>query len=242
MPVFIIGMPRSGTTLTEQILSSHPDVAGAGELHLIEHIHQDLTRSDPARSILGLSADRFRKSADLYLKHLKTHRASESRVTDKMPTNFMRLGLIAALFPKAKIVHCRRNPMDVFVSSYCQNLNAPFCDLEQLTAYYRNYRQLMQHWQNVLPMKIHTVDYESMVADPAGESSRLVQHCELPWDSQCLSFHQNDRAVHTPSKWQVRQPMYQTSVEKWRRYEKHLEPIAEAVAAICDEFDQVTPF
>ena len=239
MPVFIVGMPRSGTTLTEQILSSHPSIAGAGELKLIEQIRQELARGDgkPRRqpsnypdSLMSVDRVRLRQLADEYLSHMDTCRTSESRVTDKMPTNFMHLGLIALLFPGARVIHCRRNPMDVLVSCYSQNLNAPFCDLGQLVHYHRQYRRIMAHWNQVLPLSIHTLDYESLVSDPEDNARRLIAHCGLEWDPRCLDFHQNDRAVHTPSKWQVRQPMYSSSVEKWRRFESHLKDIAEEVA------------
>lgn len=251
-PIFIVGMPRSGTTLTEQILSSHPDVAGAGELNSINQIRHEILRDHyrgnrqnecPATAypdvLMALTQPELRRYADQYLDKLENFRTSESRVTDKMPTNFLHLGLIATLFPGATVIHCRRNPMDVFVSCYCQNLNAPFCDLDQLVAYHRDYRRTMRHWENVLPIKIHTNDYESLVADPERHTRALIEHCGLPWNDACLKFHANDRAVHTPSKWQVRQPMYRSSVEKWRRFEKHLAPIAAQVAAEMAEESQV---
>ncbi|PAY20393.1 hypothetical protein CKO51_06025 [Rhodopirellula sp. SM50] len=242
-PIFIVGMPRSGTTLTEQILSSHPEIAGAGELNHINQIRQEMSRShSPATvhqaawsrypALLGaMDPSELNQHAARYLDHLDQFRTRERHVTDKMPTNFMHLGLIATLFPGATVIHCRRNPMDVFVSCFCQNLNAPFCDLDQLVHYHRNYRRLMAHWERVLPIKIHSNDYESLVADPETHSRELIRHCGLQWDDACLQFHSNDRAVHTPSKWQVRQPMYRSSVEKWRRFEKHLAPIAEKVSA-----------
>ncbi|QDT09316.1 tetratricopeptide repeat-containing sulfotransferase family protein [Planctomycetes bacterium K23_9] len=237
-PIFIVGMPRSGTTLTEQILSSHPSVSGAGELHLMDHVYHDMMQSRSVDTLREMTSECFRKAAEFYLQQIQPYRHGLQHITDKMPTNFMHLGLIATLFPNAKIIHCSRNPMDIFVSSYCQNLNAPFCDLEQLVDYYHNYRRLMHHWQSVLPTKIHTVQYESLTADPTRHSRDLIQHCGLEWAPECLDFHKNDRAVHTPSKWQVRQPMYRSSVEKWRRYEQQLQPIAEKVQAIRDEFDQ----
>ncbi len=250
MPIFIVGMPRSGTTMTEQILSSHPNVAGAGELRYIDQIRYELTAmaikasqkttnttTNLAFAMHDLPEGEYRDAADRYLKWIRQYRTTQDHVTDKMPTNFNHLGLIATLFPNATIVHCCRNPMDVFVSSYCQNLNAPFCDLQQLVYYYRDYRVLMRHWQTVLPIKIHTVHYEAMVANPEVQAKELIRHCGLEWDHRCLEFHKNSRAVHTPSKWQVRQPMYQTSVEKWRRFEKHIQPVVQAAAAICDEFD-----
>ena len=242
-PIFIVGMPRSGTTLTEQILSSHPDIAGAGELNHINQIRQEMSRLSAPSNVHQAAWSRYpellgamdpaelNQHAARYLEHLDRFRTRERHVTDKMPTNFMHLGLIATLFPGATVIHCRRNPMDVFVSCYCQNLNAPFCDLDQLVHYHRNYRRLMAHWERVLPIKIHTNDYESLVADPETHSRELIRHCGLQWDDACLQFHSNDRAVRTPSKWQVRQPMYRSSVEKWRRFEKHLAPIAEKVSA-----------
>ncbi|MCA9137783.1 MAG: sulfotransferase [Planctomycetales bacterium] len=240
-PIFIVGMPRSGTTLTEQILSSHPDVAGAGELTYINQIRQEIslgqqrkpehTGCDSLAPLSGLDPSEIRRHADHYLSQLDRFRTDEQRVTDKMPTNFMHLGLIATLFPGATVIHCRRNPMDVFVSCYCQNLNAPFCDLEQLVDYHRQYRRLMAHWERVLPINIYTNDYESLVAEPEMHTRALIEHCGLKWNDDCMRFHANHRAVHTPSKWQVRQPMYQSSVEKWRRFEKHLAPIAEQVFA-----------
>ena len=251
LPIFIVGMPRSGTTLTEQILSSHPSVTGAGELKEIDRIRQRIVRDQHSsqqqslgphgsanrnRSLSGVNVfpkilpsldDRYlRELADEHLSLLKNRSEGSARVSDKMPTNFLHLGLIAVLFPGATIIHCRRDPMDVLASCYCQNLSAPFCDLEALVGYHRHYRQLMAHWQEVLPLNIHTVDYESLVADPEPNAKEMIKHCGLPWDERCLAFHTNRRAVHTPSKWQVRQPMYSSSIGKWKRFENQLAPIA----------------
>ena len=233
-PIFIIGMPRSGTTLTEQILSSHPQVAGAGELTIINQLRHGLVHRDSyPQGLTNLPASQFEEVAGRYLRHLDQYRtAQQTRVTDKMPTNFMHLGMISTMFPKATIIHCRRNPLDVFVSSFCQNLSETFSDLDQLVQYYAQYRRIVTHFEQVLPGRIHTVDYEAMVSDPQRHCRDLIQHCGLQWDDRCLEFHKNNRSVHTPSKVQVRQPMYKTSVEKWRRFEKHLRPIAAKVAAL----------
>lgn len=249
-PILIVGMPRSGTTLCEQILSSHSMVAGAGELndwnrirHEISREHgvsnedaqscetSDSTRGALARGLLTTTEADLQRLAKEYLERLHQFRTDERHVTDKMPTNFMLLGLVATLFPNATILHCRRNPMDVLASCYSQNLSAPFCDLEQLVEYHRLYRRMMRHWEQVLPMRIHTVDYEAMVSDPATETRTLISHCGLDWEQTCLEFQSNSRVVHTPSKWQVRQPMYRSSVEKWRRFEKQLAPVAATIEA-----------
>lgn len=224
MPMFIIGMPRSGTTLTEQILSSHPDVTGAGELRRIDRIRKQLKTEDRSdREVIGqFAADHLS-----YLDGLR--QPGTSRVIDKMPTNFLNLGLIATLFPNARIVHLRRNPMDVIVSSYCQNLSAPFCDLDALVSYHRQYRRLMDHWQKVLPISIHHVNYESLVNQAEPHSRAMIDHCDLTWHEDCLRFHSNQRTVQTPSKWQVRQPMYSSSVGRWKRFSKPLSAIAESM-------------
>ncbi|WP_158222859.1 tetratricopeptide repeat-containing sulfotransferase family protein [Rhodopirellula sp. MGV] len=243
MPIFIVGMPRSGTTLTEQIVSSHPDVAGAGELSSISQIRfhaSHVGNAQPSRNnpnsdrqrqypdcLASIDAVDFKGMGQEYLDELAAFAGDAARVTDKMPTNFWHLGLIGILFPNATIIHCQRNPMDVMVSCFCQNLNPPFCDFEQMMTYHRDYRRIMRHWEKVLPQPIYHSRYEELVANPESKSRQLINHCALEWSEQCLTFHQNDRAVHTPSKWQVRQPMYQSSVEKWRKFELPLSKIAE---------------
>ncbi len=240
LPIFIVGMPRSGTTLVEQILSSHPAISGAGELKDIERLRRRMRKSSNANplhsrtaypELLGnIPAASLTEIANEYLEELTKYQGQAIRVTDKMPTNFMHLGLIATFFPNATIVHCRRNPMDVFVSSYCQNLNAPFCDLDALVEYYMGYKRLMQHWNAVLPIPIYTVDYEVLVANPESETQKLVASTGLAWDDRCLSFNQNERAVRTPSKWQVRQPMYSSSIDRWKRFENHLQDVLSKLA------------
>ncbi|MCC9600166.1 sulfotransferase [Stieleria sp. JC731] len=254
-PIFIVGMPRSGTTLTEQIISSHPEAAGAGELNHISQIRFQLSHVRPERSADGLRSQQDHYPSNLpslepafvrqlgreYIDELATFDAAATRVTDKMPTNFWHLGLIALLFPNATVVHCQRHPMDVMVSCYCQNLNPPFCDFDQMLDYHRSYRRMMRHWEQVLPIKIYNSSYEALVENPEPMSRQLIQHCGLQWSDACLDFHHNTKAAHTPSKWQVRQPMYQSSVEKWRKFEEQLEAVAERVhLELADESNHGT--
>jgi hypothetical protein len=154
-------------------------------------------------------------------------------VTDKLPENFIYLGLIATLFPSAKIVHCRRNPLDTCASCYTQNFANPSysftLDLGDLGFFYREYERLMAHWRRVLPKPMFEVQYEELIADQEAVSRRLIAFCGLDWDERCLSFHANPRAVQTASMFQVRKPIYATSVGRWKRYEKHLGPLIEAL-------------
>lgn len=230
-PVFIVGMPRSGTTLVEQILSSHSSVFGAGELHDISDIANSLSRRTGVsdvfpESVLAMDDPLTNSIRKEYLAKLSqmVHDAGHGivKVTDKMPTNFKYLGLIARMFPNAKIVNLIRDPRDVCVSCFKQNLEWPFCDLVASADYYHEYSRLMSHWRRVLRLRIHDVHYENLVHDQERESRRLIDFVELPWDLACLDFATSDRAVQTPSKWQVRQPIYHSSIGAWKRYEKHL--------------------
>ncbi|MEM9645515.1 MAG: sulfotransferase [Planctomycetota bacterium] len=237
LPIFIVGMPRSGTTMTHQILASHGEVAGAGELQHVSEIRQQLAcslgipaseRTD-SRILSDANAAQLNQMANTYLAFLEPHRSQHSRVADKMPTNFMYLGLIATLFPRATIVHCRRDPMDVIASCFSQNLAFPFCDLDAVAQYYLAYRKLMKHWEKTLPIKIHHVNYEEMVRRPEEQTRSLLDHCGLGFESNCLQFHRDKNAVRTPSKWQVRQPMYTSSVGKWKRFEAQLARIKDVI-------------
>ena len=255
-PVFIVGMPRSGTTLTEQILASHPAIWGAGELPgvadaasaLERAVAQDGSSRDapyapgPGRLFTG---DRSRVSrllsdaARAYLGQLRAGAAPENTyAVDKAPLNFFHLWLIALLFPDARVIHCRRDPRDVCLSIYAENF-APSqkhaTDLEDLAFYWRGYRRLMDHWEACLPLKILHADYHETVGDLEASARRLCAFLELPWDDRCLAFHETDRAVRTPSRWQVRQPLYSSSLARWRRFEKDLTPLINALGPAIGE-------
>jgi tetratricopeptide (TPR) repeat protein len=226
-PVFIVGMPRSGTSLVEQILASHPDVYGCGELAEISRLVGDVT-DYPA----GLDSATIMPLAVRYLHHIARCTGTAPRVMDKMPLNFLHLGFIAALFPKARVIHCVRDALDVCFSCYAQDFqgNLPFTfDLEDLGNYYRDYERLMAHWRAVLPLPLLEVPYEDLVSGPEMVSHRMVEFCGLPWDERCLAYDRNPRAVHTASQLQVRQPIYKTSVGRWRRYASHLDRLIGAV-------------
>jgi tetratricopeptide (TPR) repeat protein len=242
MPIFVVGMPRSGTTLVQQILSSHPQVTGAGELRYLEQIL--CTPADVASAAAGypaymttLTGTVARRLGERYLECLAKVSAGKPRVVDKMPHNYLHLGSIVALFPHTPIIHCRRDPMDVCLSCYFQNfkwLNYS-CSLDELALHYREYERLMAHWRSVLPRPIHEVVYEELVARPEQVIRELVAACGLDWDSRCLAFHENRRAVRTASKLQVRRPVYASSVGRWKRYENHLGSLRQALAGarIC---------
>lgn len=225
-PVFIVGVPRSGTSLAEQILASHPAVFGAGELtfwNIASATYQSTApRGEVIASILSkLSTD--------YLRLLEEFSADALRVVDKMPTNFMFLGLIHAALPNARIIHMRRNPIDTCLSIYFQDLSAILScanDLGDLAHYYAEYVRVMQHWHSILPAgAILDVPYEGLVDDQEAWSRKMLEFVGLPWDPKCLDFHQSSRSVVTASKWQVRQKISQSSVERWRNYAKHVGPL-----------------
>lgn len=227
-PVFIVGMPRSGTTLTEQILASHPAVFGAGELQDILHIVKAMKQRYP-EALASLTKAEMTEHAQYYLAALDRRAAPEAiRVTDKLPVNFMHLGLIATLFPQARVIHCRRDPLDIGLSCFIERfeLSHDFTtDLESFGHYFLQYERLMQHWRNVLPLSMHEQRYENLVADQETGSRALVDYCGLPWDEACMDFQNADRAVLTPSRWQVRQPIYNNSVGRWRNYSQHMQPL-----------------
>lgn len=235
LPVFIVGMPRSGTTLVEQILSSHPAVHGAGELDDVRHLVNVLSKrleTDTPYPECAAEVDRSTSEAlaQEHLDSLQRRFPALPRITDKMTGNYLRLGLIALLLPKAAIIHCRRDPLDTCLSCYFQNfangLNFTY-DLGHLGLVYRQYDRLMAHWSRALPVPILELRYEDLIADPEATSKRIVDFCNLPWNERCLNFHDTTRQVRTASFWQVRQPVYATSIGRWCPFAHHLGPLFE---------------
>lgn len=229
-PVFILGMPRSGTSLIEQILASHPRVAGGGELSTLPNIIGDLlgqlgTATDYRSLIDRIDTGTVERASHIYLDALQAVDPAAERVTDKMPHNFEHLWLIAAAFPGVPIIHCTRHPLDTCLSCYFQDFagrHAYSRDLTHLGLHYADYRRLMGHWRNTLDLNILEVAYEDMVGDTEALSRKIVAFCGLEWDSACLKFYRNRRFVATASYDQVRRPVYSQSVGRYRHYEPYI--------------------
>ncbi len=238
-PIFIVGMPRSGTSLTEQILATHPDVFGAGELAKIGEISTEivrwLDRNLPFPEVMReINEEVLNKAAQEYLDFIDSLSGGKFLfVTDKMPQNFVYMGLIALIFPEAKIIHCKRNPYDTCLSNYFQNFAAAGLsfayNLENLGHYYRLYLDIMEHWRKVLPITFYESQYEELVSNPREKVRDLLEFCGLSWYEGCLEFHKTKRDVKTASYDQVRKPLYKKSVARWKRYEKHLAPLKEVL-------------
>ena len=224
-PLFIVGMIRSGTTLLEQIVSSHPDIAAGGEQSYLfrkaERIAAPLDKT--------VNVEAAREISDGYLELLKGIDPSSKRVTDKMPHNFLHLGLIHILYPNARLIHCKRNPLDTCISIFTTYFRDPIDiahDKDTIAFFYGEYVRLMEHWKSVLPAdRLIEVEYESLIADREAVVERLIEFCGLAWDERCLRHEANERAIKTPSWWQARQPVYSTSIGRWKRYEPWLDEL-----------------
>jgi tetratricopeptide (TPR) repeat protein len=225
-PVLVVGMPRSGTSLIEQIIASHPCAFGAGEL-----TYWGTTLQSAARQPLALDEPSVRKLAAGYLQVLSERSVAAERVVDKMPANYSRLAPIHIVFPNARIIHVRRDPLDTCLSIYCQNFNAshPYAnDLADLAFHYQHYHRLMKHWRLALPAETFLeIDYEGLLDDQELWTRRIVDFLNLEWSDSCLRFHDTQRKVATASNWQVRQAIYTSSRARWRHYERFLAPLLE---------------
>lgn len=229
VPIFVLGMPRSGSTLIEQILASHPSVCGAGELRNLDLIANSGPVPYP-ECISHLDADGFRRLGEAYLASLPAMPQGKTRITDKSPMNFLRVGLIRLILPNARVIHTVRDPIDTCISCFSKLFtddNMPFSyDLAELGRYYRSYSELMAHWQSVLPPDaMLAVSYEDVVANLEEQARRLLDYCSLRWDDRCLSFHKTRRPVTTASAVQVRQPLFRSSVHRWHSYKDYLGPL-----------------
>ena len=230
LPVFIVGMPRSGTTLVEQIFASHPRVHAGGELDWLVNLAASTAgRSEFRCQILGtLSLDRVEELSAAYLNRLQALNPRVDRITDKMPLNFLYLGLIAMLFPNARVIHCRRDPLDTCLSCYMTDFVAGHeftTNLSWLGHFYRQYEKMMVHWREVLDLSVLDVDYERLVNDPQTQTRRMLDFAGLSWDPQCLSFHENSRFAATASHQQVRSALYTSSVGRAKNYANYLGPL-----------------
>lgn len=234
LPVFILGMPRSGTTLVEQILSSHPDVFGAGELtDLTQIMVSDMDEGVFPFAAAPLTQERVRMIGERYVAQLRCKSATAARVTDKMPANFLAIGVIRLALPRARIIHVHRDPRDTCFSCYDRLFSHGqyfSYRLGELGRYYRAYEGLMAHWRSVLPPgAMYEVRYEDLIDDFDAEARKLVAYCGLDWNDSCAAFYENKRSVATASLQQVRQPIYRSSLGRWRPYAEHLRPLFEAL-------------
>lgn len=234
LPVLIVGMPRSGTTLVEQILASHPAVASAGELLDLHATARAMMLANAGHALADWDPAVARRFGERYLARLASTRNDAARVVDKMPDNVFVLGIAAALFPRMRVIFCHRDLRDVCLSCYFQYfvMGHEFAnDLVDCAHYALQVERLMAYWQGTLRLPMLSVRYEAVVADLEAEARRLVGFLGLPWDRACLTFHRTERPVLTASNWQVRQPLYTTAAGRWRRYAQHLGPFLDALHA-----------
>lgn len=245
-PIFIVGLPRAGSTLLEQILSSHSEVEGTAELTDIIAISRRLGGKERHTGVSKypeileeLTSDQLRELGEGYIKSTQIQRGSSPYFIDKMPNNFQHIGLIHLILPNAKIIDARRHPMAGCFAGFKQLFarGQTFTyGLEKIGHYYRDYIKLMDHWDEVLPDRVHRVHYEDMIADSETEIRKLLDYCGLEFEESCLRFWETERAIRTPSAEQVRQPIYTSGLEQWRHYEDHLGPLKEALGPVLDRY------
>ncbi|MGN6707371.1 MAG: tetratricopeptide repeat-containing sulfotransferase family protein [Rhodanobacter sp.] len=250
-PIFVVGLPRAGSTLIEQILSSHSQVEGTMELPEVASISRSLRRQGEGETpyhdaLAALDADALRALGEHYLAHTRIQRKTSAPLfIDKMPNNFMHVGLIHLMLPNARIIDARRHPLACCFSAFKQHFargQSFSYDLEDVGRYYHDYVRLMAHFDTVLPGRIHRVFYERMVADTEGEVRRLLEYCGLPFEEACLRFFENPRPVHTASSEQVRRPIYREGVDHWRRFAPWLGPLEHALGPVLESYPEVPGF
>ncbi len=249
VPVFVVGMPRSGTTLTEQILAAHPDCAGVGELKRWVKLETAFQKDYPPENQLermtsNAVAGELKARADEALRYFELIADGKfKRIVEKTPHNFQALGYHRLCFPKSRFVHCRRNPLDTFVSTYRENMHPSHGYAYDQVEYFKEWifhDKLMSYWKSLFPDQILTLHYEDLVTAPDLWARKLIDFVGLPWDDKCLKYFESDRTVRTYSMMQVRKPIYISSVERWQRYEKHLGPILGAMAEADFEYSTTT--
>lgn len=234
-PVFVVGMPRSGTTLVEQIIASHPQAYGAEELsNLMTVCTVPGMEAGPEypEYMADLTSEQISQMAENYLAAYPDGATDAIKVVDKTPGNALWLGIIALMFPNATIIHCDRDPIDTCWSCYSQNFFSDViyaCDFDNLATYHALHSRAMAHWRSMFPGKIVDIRYEDLVANPEAVIPQIIAACGLDWDDRCMAFHQHQRSVNTTSLWQVRQPLFTSSVSKWKKFEAHLAPLIAAL-------------
>ena len=244
VPIFIVGLPRSGSTLIEQILASHSQVEGTAELPDLARVISEITRRYPElkypEAVASLDAGELRALGAMYLERTRRHRSGKPFFTDKMPNNFSGIGLIRLILPQAKIIDARRHPLDSCLGSFKQHfaLGQSFSyDLVELGEFYLEYRSIMRHWHEVLPGQVLEMRYEELIRDQELQTRRLLDYCGLQWEEACLRFHETERPVRTASSEQVRQPLYSSSVNHWRNFRGHLGPLIEVIGTELEGWD-----